>query len=59
MWIDGAVAVGARNHPCIGAGAKEGTPMGADGESNGLESPVSKFTTPATGERIVAYPQPK
>jgi hypothetical protein len=33
--------------------------MGADGESDGVESPVSKFTTPATGERIVAYPQPK
>jgi hypothetical protein len=33
--------------------------MGADGESDGLESPVSKFTTPAAGERILAYPQPK
>ena len=33
--------------------------MGADGEGDGVESPVSKFTTPATGERIVAYPQPK
>jgi phosphodiesterase/alkaline phosphatase D-like protein len=33
--------------------------MGADGESDGVESPVSKFTTPPPGERIVAYPQPK
>jgi hypothetical protein len=35
------------------------TSMGADGESDGVESPVNKFTTPAPGERIVAYPQPK
>jgi hypothetical protein len=35
------------------------TSMGVDGESDGVESPVSKFTTPAPGERIVAYPQPK
>jgi hypothetical protein len=33
--------------------------MGADGESDGVESPVNNFTTPALGERIVAYPQPK
>jgi phosphodiesterase/alkaline phosphatase D-like protein len=33
--------------------------MGADGESDGVESPVSKFTTPAPGERINNYPQPK
>ena len=33
--------------------------MGADGESDGVESPVNHFTTPAPGERIVAYPQPK
>jgi hypothetical protein len=32
--------------------------MGADGESDGVESPVSKFTTPATGERIVVEPPP-
>jgi hypothetical protein len=29
------------------------------GESDGVESPVNQFTTPAPGERIVAYPQPK
>ena len=28
------------------------TSMGADGQSDGVESTVSKFTTPATGERI-------
>jgi phosphodiesterase/alkaline phosphatase D-like protein len=33
--------------------------MGADGESDGVESPVSKFTTPAPGEVINNYPQPK
>ena len=33
--------------------------MGADGESDGVEGPVSKFTTPATGEVINNYPQPK
>jgi phosphodiesterase/alkaline phosphatase D-like protein len=33
--------------------------MGADGESDGVESPVSKFATPAPGERINNYPQPK
>jgi len=33
--------------------------MGEDGESDGVESPVSQFTTPAPGERIIAYPQPK
>jgi len=35
------------------------TSMGADGESDGVESPVNQFTTPAPGEQIVAYPQPK
>jgi hypothetical protein len=35
------------------------TSMGADGESDGVESPINQFTTPAPGERIVAYPQPK
>ena len=35
------------------------TSMGADGKSDGLESPVSQFTTPAPGEQILAYPQPK
>jgi hypothetical protein len=29
------------------------------GVSDGVESPVSQFTTPAPGERIVAYPQPR
>ena len=33
--------------------------MGADGEGDGVESPVSKFITPAPGERINNYPQPK
>jgi hypothetical protein len=33
--------------------------MGADGESDGVEGPVSKFTTPAPGEVINNYPQPK
>jgi purple acid phosphatase-like protein len=33
--------------------------MGADGESDGEEGPVSKFTTPAPGEVINNYPQPK
>jgi phosphodiesterase/alkaline phosphatase D-like protein len=28
------------------------------GESDGVESPVNRFTTPAPGERILAYPQP-
>jgi hypothetical protein len=35
------------------------TSMGADGEADGVQSPVRQFTTPAPGERIVAYPQPK
>ncbi len=33
--------------------------MAADGEGDGVESAVNQFTTPAPGERIVAYPQPK
>ena len=32
--------------------------MGADGENDGVQSPVHHFTTPARGEQIVAYPQP-
>jgi hypothetical protein len=35
------------------------TSMGADGRSDGVESPVNKFTTPAPGERIVGDSQPK
>jgi len=35
------------------------TSTGADGESDGVQSPVSQFTTPAPGEQIVAYPQPQ
>jgi phosphodiesterase/alkaline phosphatase D-like protein len=35
------------------------TTMGEDGESDGVESPVSKFTTPALGEVVNNYPQPK
>jgi phosphodiesterase/alkaline phosphatase D-like protein len=30
----------------------------SDGKSDGVKSPVGQFTTPAPGERIVAYPQP-
>ena len=33
------------------------TSMGADGVSDGVQSPVSQFTTPAPGEQIVAHPQ--
>jgi Purple acid Phosphatase, N-terminal domain len=33
------------------------TSMGADGASDGVQSPVSQFTTPAPGEQIVAHPQ--
>jgi phosphodiesterase/alkaline phosphatase D-like protein len=33
--------------------------MESSGESDGVESPVSKFTTPALGEVINNYPQPK
>jgi Purple acid Phosphatase, N-terminal domain len=33
--------------------------MGSDGESDGVESSVNRFTTPGPGERIVAYPQPR
>jgi len=33
------------------------TSMGADGVSDGVQSAVSQFTTPAPGEQIVAYPQ--
>jgi phosphodiesterase/alkaline phosphatase D-like protein len=32
---------------------------GGDGESDGVESPVNHFTTPAPGQRIVIYGQPK
>jgi len=35
------------------------TSMGTDGQSDGVESPVNKFITPAAGERITNYPQPK
>jgi phosphodiesterase/alkaline phosphatase D-like protein len=35
------------------------TSEGGDGESDGLESPVAKFTTPAAGQRILDYPRPK
>jgi hypothetical protein len=35
------------------------TSTGADGQSDGVQSPVTYFTTPAPGEQIVAYPQPK
>jgi Purple acid Phosphatase, N-terminal domain len=35
------------------------TSMGADGQSDGVESAVNQFTTPVPGVRILAYPQPK
>ena len=35
------------------------TSMGEDGESDGVEIPISKFTTPASGEVVNNYPQPK
>ena len=35
------------------------TSMGYDGQSDGVEGPLSHFTTPATGEIINNYPQPK
>ena len=37
----------------------EVTSMGSGGEGDDVESAVNQFTTPAPGERIVAYPQPK
>jgi phosphodiesterase/alkaline phosphatase D-like protein len=30
----------------------------SNGQSDGVESPVTQFTTPGPGERIVAYPPP-
>ena len=35
------------------------TSMGSGGQSDGVESPVSRFTTPASGQVTSAYPQPK
>lgn len=35
------------------------TSMGGNGVSDGENSPVKQFTTPAAGERVVAFPQPK
>jgi hypothetical protein len=35
------------------------TSMGADGKSDGVDSPVNQFTTPAPGEETNNYPQPK
>jgi hypothetical protein len=35
------------------------TSIDSAGESDGVESPVNQFTTPALGQRIVAYPQPR
>ena len=35
------------------------TSMGADGKSDGVDSPVNQFTTPAAGAVINNYPQPK
>ena len=34
------------------------TSTASDGESDGVESSVYKFTTPGPGKRIVAYPHP-
>ena len=33
--------------------------IGADGRDDGVKSRVTKFTTPAPGQRIVAFPQPR
>jgi phosphodiesterase/alkaline phosphatase D-like protein len=33
--------------------------MGADGESDGVETAINQFATPAAGERTITYPQPK
>jgi hypothetical protein len=33
--------------------------IGADGTDDGVKSRVTKFTTPAPGQRIVAFPQPR
>ena len=35
------------------------TSMGSGGASDGVESPVNQFTTPAPGQVTSAYPQPK
>src|ERR1700756_1201220 len=35
------------------------TSEGADGVTDPVQSAVSQFTTPAAGEQIVAFPQPK
>jgi hypothetical protein len=35
------------------------TSTGADGVSDGVQSPVSQFTTPASGQQTTAYPQPQ
>ena len=35
------------------------TSMGYDGRSDGVESPVNHFTTPAPGEVTNNYPQPQ
>ncbi|MDT7660441.1 MAG: Purple acid Phosphatase, N-terminal domain [Pseudonocardiales bacterium] len=35
------------------------TSIGADGETDAVETAVNQFTTPAPGERMVAYPPPK
>jgi len=34
------------------------TSMGGNGTNDGVKSAVNKFTTPAPGKRIIAYPQP-
>jgi purple acid phosphatase-like protein len=35
------------------------TSMGADGTNDPVKSGINKFTTPAPGRRIIAFPQPK
>jgi hypothetical protein len=35
------------------------TSMGAEGASDGIESPVNQFTTPPPGEVVMNYSQPK
>jgi hypothetical protein len=36
--------------------ATQGTSTESNGKSDGVESPVTQFTTPSPGERIVAFP---
>lgn len=35
------------------------TSIASDGTNDGVKSAVKKFTTPAPGQQVIAYPQPK